>query len=277
MAHSREKEGNNSVLNVFFSELEMVTNNRDKLDLASLVEGLDTELVVLVEIGVFEGHQIAILVELLEPLGLLGVDHGVFGEHHEECTVEGGEALLAGWVISVVRLLVVKVRQEDRALKILVKVVGVSEVSSRSKEVLHPGVIDEVTGNAVDHVADKTVEAVGDIDDTEVGATDGGPVADLALDGAALSDVTSEKGSLGKSHHVDLIDGELGVGQEGLAGLVGLIHEVVLDGGDGAIAYLEALGVVASLLLDFLGEVVHAGVDAGVAKTVENGGGDSGD
>jgi len=152
--------------------------------------------------------------------------------------------------------------------------VDIAEVAGGSNQVLDKRGVDNVTDDGVDESADASFEAVGDVIDTHVGSADGGPVADLALDGAALKDVTSEKGALGEAHHVDLVDGELGVSEQLGASLVGLVLEVVGDGGDGTVTDLDAGCVVTSLLLDAFGETVHAWIDAGIAKTVEDGGGD---
>ena len=89
----------------------MVADHGDKLDSAGLVEGLDTKVIVLVEVRVLEGLEVAVGVHLLEPLRLLGVNHGVLGEHHEHGAVEGGEALLSGGsgISGLSQLFVVKV------------------------------------------------------------------------------------------------------------------------------------------------------------------------
>merc|ERR1719469_949138 len=275
--YSRHKEGDDGVVDVILSELEMVTNDAGENDLVGLVKGLNSEEVVLVEVTILEGLEGAIGVELLEPLGLLGVDHGVLGEHHEESTVKSGEFGLASGVVCIVSLLVVQVGEEDGSSEVLLVVSDVTEVASGSNQVLDEASVDEVTGDRVDDVADEAVEAVGDVRDTHVRSTDGGPVADCTLDGAALDDVTSEEGALGESHDVDLVGvGESLVSLELGASLIGLVLEVVGHGSDGTVANLDALGVVAGLLGDRLGEGVHAGVDAGVTEAVENGGGDGG-
>merc|ERR1712051_542260 len=144
---------------------------------------------------------------------------------------------------------------------------GVTEVSGGSDPVLDETGIDEVAGNSVNDLAEGSREAVWDVSDAHVRTTDRGPVANLTLNRAALDDVTSEKGTLRKSHHVDLISiGESFVGLKLCACLLGLVHEVVGHGGDGAVANFEALGIVVGVLGNLLGEAVHAGVEAGIAE-----------
>ena len=275
---SGEKEWDDGVVDVILSELEMVTLNANKLDLLGFVESLETESVVLVEVTVLECLNIAIRVELLEPLGLLRIHHSVLSEHHEHSAVESSELGLSGFLdISLLSLfLIVEVRKEDASIHVLLLMPDVTEVSSGSDHVLDETGIDEVAGNCVDDLAEGSLEAVGDVRDAHVGTTNRGPVADLTLDRAALDDVTSEKGTLRKSHDVDLISiGKGFVSLELCACFLGLVHEVVGHGGDGAVADLEALGVVVGVLGNLLGEAVHAGVDAGITETVEDGGRDS--
>lgn len=99
---SGEEEGNDGVVDIVLRELEMVAIDGDELDLLGLVEALEAEHVVLVEVALGHVSELTLLVELLEPLGLLGEDHGVLSEHHELKAVEGREALLAGGLGSVV-------------------------------------------------------------------------------------------------------------------------------------------------------------------------------
>ena len=65
----------------------MVTLHAYKLDLFGFVESLEADNVVLVKVTVLECLNIAILVKLLEPFGLLRIDHSVLSEHHEHCTI----------------------------------------------------------------------------------------------------------------------------------------------------------------------------------------------
>ena len=148
--------------------------------------------------------------------------------------------------------------------------VDVAEVASWSDQVLDELGVNEVTSHSVNKVADCTIEAVRDIVNTHVGATDGHVVANLTLNRAALDDVTSEKGTLRQSHYIDLIDGELLHGEKILASLVCLIHEVVGDRSDGTVSDFDAFSVVTSLSLDLLGEAVHARVDASITQSVED-------
>merc|ERR1719469_158594 len=275
--YSRHKEGDDGVVDVILTELKMVTDDAGENDLVGFVEGLDSEEIVLVEVAVLEGLESAIGVELLEPLGLLGVDHGVLGEHHEESSVEGLHVGLAGGVVSIGSLLVVEVSKENGSSEVLFVMGDVTEVAGGSNEVLDEAGVNEVASNGVNDVADEAVEAVGDVVDSHVRSTDGGPVADLALDGTALDDVTSEEGTLGKSHDVDLVGvGESLVSLELGASLLGLVHEVVGHGGDGTIANLKALGVITGAGGDLLAERVHTGVDASITESMKDGGWDGG-
>ena len=181
---SGEEEGNDGVVDVISSELQMVTYNFNELDPASLIEGLHAKVVVLVEVRVLKGHHAAKLVQLLEPLGLFGVHHCVLREHHQERSVKGREAGLSISLGGVVVLLVVDVGKEDGASQVLGLVVGVHEVACGANHVLNEAFVDKAAHDLVDQKADFAVEAHGDISDAHVGSTEGGPVADLALDGA---------------------------------------------------------------------------------------------
>ena len=106
---SGKEEGDDGVVDVVLAELQVVAHDRRVDDLAGLIERTKTNVVILVEVAVGEGLHAAIQIELLEPLGLLGVNHGVLGEHGEQGAVQGGEALLTGGLGLRVILLVVEV------------------------------------------------------------------------------------------------------------------------------------------------------------------------
>lgn len=194
---SGEEEGDDGVVDVVLAELQVVAHDRRVDDLAGLIERTKTNVVILVEVAVGEGLHAAIQIELLEPLGLLGVNHGVLGEHGEQGAVQGGEALLTGGLGLRVILLVVEVGEEHAACQVLAIVPWVAEVTSRSNQVLDEVIVDEFTSNTVHEGADGARrEAMWNVGDTHVGSTNGSPIADLTLNGAALDNVTSKKGSL---------------------------------------------------------------------------------
>ena len=95
---SGEEEGNNGAVDVILGELEMISLNANKLDFLGFVESLETESVILVEVAFLEWLKVARSIELLEPLGLLGVDHSVLSEHHEHGAVESSEVSLSAFL-----------------------------------------------------------------------------------------------------------------------------------------------------------------------------------
>ena len=149
----------------------------------------------------------------------------------------------------------------------------VTEVSSGSDHVLDEGSIDQVAGNSVNNLAEGSGEAVGDIGDTHVGTTDRGPVANLTLNITALYDVTSKKGTLRKSHYIELIGICKGfVSLKLLACFPSLVGEIVSHRGDGAVANLNTLCIIVGIFGNLFSETVHAGVYASITETMENGG-----
>jgi len=73
----------------------MVSVNLLILNLSSLSEVLKTDEILVVEVSSVKWHHVVMGVHRLEPGGLLRVDHGVLGEHHEHSTVDGRESLLS--------------------------------------------------------------------------------------------------------------------------------------------------------------------------------------
>ena len=68
--------------------------------------------------------------------------------------------------------------------------------------------------------------------DTHVGTTNGSPVADLTLYGAALYNISSEEGALRETQHVNLSHVEIRVSEQVGACLFSLIHEVISHGSE---------------------------------------------
>ena len=171
---SGKEEGNDSVADIILAKLEMITDDGDELNSASFVESSNTEVVVLVEVRVLEGLNVAISIHLLEPLRFLGMNHGVLSEHHEEGTIESREALLSSSLDrGILRLfLVVEVREEDATSLVLFLMVDITEVASWANHVLDELGVDEITDNAVHESAERTAEAVGKIIDTHVRSAD---------------------------------------------------------------------------------------------------------
>jgi len=66
----------------------MVTLNTGEGDLLCLVESLESEVVILVEIGVLKSQEVHVIVIGLEPLTLLRIHDSVLVEHHQEESVQ---------------------------------------------------------------------------------------------------------------------------------------------------------------------------------------------
>ena len=139
---SVHEERNEGVGDISLGELEMVTLDLGECDFLSLVEGLESNQVVLVEVAILKGHNALIFgIEGLEPLRLLGVDHSVLGEHDKHESVECFEVrlFLSNWIGS----LVVKEAKEDAVFFIFGELFWVAEISSWSEVVLNNVHVDE--------------------------------------------------------------------------------------------------------------------------------------
>jgi len=149
----------------------MISIDLGESDLVGLVKSLQTEDIALVEVTLGEWDKVHVVIEGLEPFTLLGVNHGVLAEHHQEESVHGGELLLLDRLNGGITLLVVDVWEEDTVGQVLGVVLWVSEISSWSKMVLNDWKIDQVAGNLIHDVADESIEALWDSINSEVWST----------------------------------------------------------------------------------------------------------
>jgi len=241
-----------------------------ELNLASFVKSLQSDVVVLIEIGILNLCHGSISLHLPEPLSLLGVDNGVSIEHDKHGSIEGSEPLVDGG--SHVSL-VVSQRQEYAVSQIFLEVSGISEVTSRAEEVLHNIEVDHIVSNEVNDVAHETsISAVGDGSHSSMRTSECDKVPDWDLSGTLLNNISSNETSLRQTQDVEFAL-EILVSEDGGAGLLGLGLKVFKDGGSRAGSDLDALRDCAGLVGDSVGEVLHASVSAGVSETVEDGGG----
>ena len=84
----------------------MCTRKFNEFNLTSLVQGLKSDQIVLVEIGLLDWENCLVSLELMEPGCFFGIDHSVIGEHNEHCLVETGESIVDSG-IKVLRFLIV--------------------------------------------------------------------------------------------------------------------------------------------------------------------------
>lgn len=106
---------------------------------------------------------------------------------------------------------------------------GVTEVPSRSNDVLDFSEVDHFAYNIIDHGAEFATEAVREVSHTHVRATDGEHVTDLHFiicELASLRDVTGEEGTLGEPSDVEFTTEEGLVSVKSGTCLVGLSLEV---------------------------------------------------
>ena len=187
------EERNEGVRDVVLRELEMVAFNLGECDFLGFVESLKSDQIVLVEVTVLKWHNTLVLVvESLEPFGLLWVDHSVLGEHDEHERVEVREFGLFGGTWS---FLIVKLAEEDAGLFVSSQLLWIAEISSWSEVVLDDVHVDEGSGNFIDNRADTAREAVWNVSDTHVWSANGEKVTGCYTF-TVLDDVTGDKGSL---------------------------------------------------------------------------------
>jgi len=149
---SRHEEWNDGVVDLFLSELQVLSWELNILDFSGLVEFFQPDEISLPEIGLVQGEDSCVVgLQLPEPFTFLGEDHGVLREHDEKSSIEGCESFSDGF--SVV-FLVVHVGKEDAVLEVGVEVSWVSEVAGGSHEILDGFEVDHVPHDEVDHLAE---------------------------------------------------------------------------------------------------------------------------
>lgn len=248
----------------------MVALDLVESELLRLVQGLQADVVVLVEVRLLERLNIAFLVETLEPGSLLRVDHGIFGEHTEESSVDGREPIISQLGVVTGGVLVVEGWEEDRVLLIGGHFVDISEVASWHKPVLDERGVDEFIGYHVNDIASDSIEAVWNFSDTHVWSTESDYVSDLSWHVTLLSNVSGEEATLGKTDDVELTVEGL-VSSDLSAGLLGNSLHVADDGSNHWNADLDALDGSSSTLSEHLVELNVSWLEAEVTETVEHG------
>lgn len=81
------EEGDHGVFQVSFRKLQVLTLDCGVVGTARLGQVLQADKVLIVEVGGVEWKELAMLVKLLEPCGLLWIDHSIFAEFNEQCLV----------------------------------------------------------------------------------------------------------------------------------------------------------------------------------------------
>jgi len=198
------QEWNHGASNIFKSELEMVTVNLLILDLSSLGEVLKTDEVLVVEVSSVEWEHVVMGVQGLEPGGLLWVDHGVLGEHHEHTTVDGRESLLSqSGIIARGSFLVIHGGEEYRIFLVNLEVVYISKVSGWDYPILGDAHINKLLGSPVDNVTEDTGQAVRNGINSHVWTSSSENVSNLSGHVTFLSNMSGEKSSLRKTDDVE--------------------------------------------------------------------------
>jgi len=170
---SLHEERSDDILDLFISELEVISVESEVRDLASLVQRLQPYQVVLVEVSLVHRKHTAVSLQLPEPRRFLRVYHCVLVEHHEQCSVQAREVVLQ-CSVGAVFFLAVQVGQEHRELEVVGDVSGVSEVPGGAYPVLDEGEVNELVSDEVDDVADEPLLAApGDGGYSHVRASEG--------------------------------------------------------------------------------------------------------
>lgn len=265
------QEWDESVLDIFLGELEMVSVNRHKLDLTSLVERLDTNVVILVESSSVQWkNSLTIFGEGLEPGTLLWIDDRVLLEHNKHCLVNIGEGSLSQFRELTGGLLVVQGWEESRSEDVVVVSLHVSEVSSWSKPVLGKAGVNNLLGHEVDNIAKNTGKAAWDSIDTHVWSSHSKDISDLTWHLTLLSHVSSEKTSLRKSHNIELTL-EVWVRSNLLARFLGNGLEVIEDLSEGWDSDFNAVNLGVSSGSNHSINLNISWVNASISKSMEHG------
>jgi len=180
----------------------VVSVDRDELDLAGFVEGLESDPVLVVEVGLLELEEVSFGVHLLEPLTLVWVDHGVLGEGNEHEAIEGGESLLVE--VALLSLFVVDVWQEAAVLQVGVEVLWVSVVSSWSNHVLDQFKVGSVLSTVVNPLAEDSRLAVWDGLNTHVWSSDREQLLWNGGGVALLNNISGNESSLRKTTNIEV-------------------------------------------------------------------------
>lgn len=248
----------------------MVTGKRNVLNLASFGKVLKTDIVLVVEIGGVQWEDISVSVKLLEPGGLLWIDHGVVLEHDKHGSVQTGESLFSDVSeLSSRDLLVVHRWQEDAVLLISLHVVDISEISSWCEPVLGKAEVDNSLGQEVDDIASESREAAWNGINSHVWSTGSKHISNFTWHITLLSDVSGKKAALRKSNGVEL-SLEIFVGSNLLAGLLGDGLEVVEDLSDEWKANFDAVNWSFSCSSNLFIELKVSWVDASISESMEH-------
>ena len=78
------KSGDDDVVEIVMSELEMVSLDTHEVYLVGIHQNFEPNFIIFVEVGVFYFEECIVLVKFPEPFAFLWVDHGVFGEHDQQ-------------------------------------------------------------------------------------------------------------------------------------------------------------------------------------------------
>jgi len=116
----------------------VVTYDADPVNLACLVQGSQTNVIVLPEGRLAQwlwGYHIT-CIKLFKPFRLLGIYNSILGELHKHGTVKSRESRLDSCLGFVGTGLVVEVGQELRLAQVVFIVTGVPKVAGRSEHCL---------------------------------------------------------------------------------------------------------------------------------------------
>jgi len=228
------------------------------LNLTSLVKGLQSNEIIVVQVSLVGRQDRAILLEFIEPSSLLGEDHSVLREHNEHSTIQGSE--FSDDVLGEV-LLVVSIRKEDAVVKVGLEIIGVSEVASWANVVLDYVEVNKVVCNVVNDVAENATLTVRDLSDSSVWASKGCKVSYFTLHWALLNNISGKKSSLRESKDIEF-PLELRIIEHALAGSFSLALKVHEDGGNRSLSYFNAGSVCSSSSGNLLRKVFHSSMSA---------------